>query len=223
MACSSCPGGNKAGALQVEAVRQMRVDHFLKSSTYTAPPKGQEMILILYTSKNIAQHNVQSPMRPRTLSGNIITSYGRRRGAHASEIEMVDELGTLTVEKATELGLLNKCVFFVHPVDIAAQPELFRIIDHNMVVEKVDALSVEDKEEIVSSVDDFVEARAFINFDITGMTKGIATSLVENGWVTIEDLLLADPNDIADSMTATKTMTQLERAAIIIESAKAYA
>lgn len=223
MGCSTCPGA-LSGARILETVRHNRVMAVTESTVYIPAPTGQEMIFILYTGKNTGMHIVKSPMRPRLESGNIINDYGRRRGATTAEKQTVKDLGgVMTVEEAVENKMINQCVFFVHPVDIAARPDLFQIIDPNMgtvepMVEaepaQLDSFSIEEE------VDD---SRDFVNFDVSGMTKAISADLVAQGWVTIDELALAEPYEIEDSMTETKTITKLERATMIIESAKELA
>jgi hypothetical protein len=220
MACKSCPGAGN-GARLLEAVRQNRVNAVVQSTVYQPAPKGQEMILILYTSKNVGMHTVKSPLRPKMKSGNIINDYGRRRGARPHELSIVDELGgVMTTDQALEHKMLNRCVFFVHPVDVAARPDVFRVIDPEMGKEEV--VDEEIDNEVLGDEKEETEDE-FTNYDIDGMTKGIAEDLIANGWVTVAELASAEPFEIEESMTATKKMTKLERAEKIIASAKELA
>ena len=222
MGCSTCPGA-RTGARIVETMRQNRVEAVAQSTVFQPAPAGQEMILILYISKNVGKHTVKSPMRPMMSSGNIINDYGRRRGAHANELSIVAKLGdVMTVEQAQAHFMLNQCVFYVHPVDVAARPDLFKIIDPNMGKEE-EPQQLEENVELAYVPEEEVGDRAFTNYDINGMTKAIAGDLVAQGWVTIDELASAEPYEIESSMTATKTMTELERAEKIIASAKELA
>lgn len=216
MACSTCPGGKNGAAARInEHVRQQQVEAIFNKPSYLSPPAGQEMIFILYTNPNYATHNVKSVMRPRMESGNIVSNYGRRRGARQHEIELVEELGgKLTVDQAKEYKLLNQCVFYVHPVDAAARPDLFKIIDTGYDVEEVVEETVEESND---------EERAFTNYNVKGMTKVVADNLVADGWVTIDELKIAEPHEIEDSMVSTKTMTKLQRAEAIVLSARELA
>lgn len=205
MACSTCPGGND-GRKIIESIRQNRVGITTSSANFVPPPEGQELIFVLYCDGNVAMHNIQSPLRPRRLDGSMVTGYGRRRGAKQSEIEYVENNGgVLTVDQAKEIGALGRSAFYAHPVDIAAAPNRFRIVDQAVILG--DAIIGEEDEALGLE-------------DIKGVTKPIAAALMNAGYDTVEALAEANVDDVAILIKPTKRITSLDRATSIIGKAK---
>jgi predicted flap endonuclease-1-like 5' DNA nuclease len=224
MACSTCPGGD-AGKQLIENLRRKRVGIMENNANFVPAPKGQQLIFVLYCECNLATHNVASPLRPLTDDGNMVTGYGRRRGATKREIEYVDNNGgVLTVEQASEIGALNKSAFFVHPVDIVAKPDIFRIVDEAVlkhepkVIEEPNEQAQQLNDEPEDVVD--VEVRDDGEFiDLRNMTKKIAADLKGAGYKTYDDLANADPKELAKLIKPTKKLPSIIRATNIIYAA----
>lgn len=190
MACKKCPGSViKRGAKSI----------MLLGSTYNKGKENGMLTLVLYKSPNRAMHNVYSPTRPRLDTGEVISGYGRRRGATDREIKMLED-GELTKEVANSIKAMGYSVFTVHKADAEAKPDLFVEIPSV----KPAAKPVEDEDLTV----------------VYGVTSAVERKLKADGHTTVASLKELSVDELASYMRDTKTGTAKEKAEQAKESLK---
>lgn len=156
-----------------------------------------EMVLVGYTSKNLATHTVIARTRP-VIGGFVKRDYGRHRGLTPEELQFLNQRNwEATVDELKEIGAFGRSVFYVHPDEINIVPGIFKVI----------------REPIQAT--DPVERVDFTQFE--HITERVNEELHNRGVHTIEDLKERGEEELADLLYANKTYTVEEKIEQILD------
>lgn len=94
------------------------------TTTYTTITNSNQYISdfvpVLYRSENTGMHLLYSPTQP-VYNGEVIYSYGRRRGARLEEIELITSTTYANVDELRTLSFWGYSLFLIHPDDVVSE------------------------------------------------------------------------------------------------------